>query len=128
MNPFSKEYQLRGKVKKTPHRIKPGKKTKMWDSVKPGLKEDYQVAGITYCEIGAYLMDIPQYADQVSQHRHQFFLTWAHGKKRRKLKEEELKLLLVLGCFDCHTFIEALPHAEMLKIIQAIIRARPQQP
>lgn len=104
--------------------IKAGKKTLEWEAVKKQLKIAFENAGITTCEVGPVLMNDARYWMQAEKSRHNFFLTWAHGKKRRHLEENELVTLVALCCVDCHNFIEQLPEAEMQAIIEECIRIR----
>jgi len=108
--------------------IKPGKKTKEWEAIKKKLKPAFAAVGITYCEVGHYLMQDPDYEAQMLQNRHNFFLTWAHGDKRNNLVGDELTTLVALSCVDCHNLIERLPSAEMRQIIENIIAQRRVQP
>lgn len=104
--------------------IKAGKKTIEWEEAKKQLKVAFENAGITSCEVGKVLMNDARYWQQAEKSRHNFFLTWAHGKKRRNLQGNELITLVALCCVDCHNFIERLPEAEMQAIIEECIRIR----
>lgn len=115
------------KVKKR-YYFKPGKKTLEWEAVKRKLKPAFYAAGITYCEVGRYLYQFPEYMERMEKHRHWFFLTWAHGDKRDNLVGNELTTLVAHSCLDCHNFIEAMPHEKMREIIEAVINCRPTQP
>lgn len=114
--------------KKKRHYIKPGDKTLEWEAAKRILKPAFAEVGIGYCEIGRYLYQFPEYAERMERHRHNFFLTWAHGDKRNNLVGQELITLVALSCVDCHNFIEAMPHEEMRKIVEGAIAARRVQP
>lgn len=116
------------KAKKTRHYIKPGVKTNDWETAKKLLKPAFEEVGLTYCEVGAYLQDVPEYAPRVAKHSHKFFLTWAHGDKRNNLEGAELITLVVLSCVDCHNYIERMQRVEMRVIVEAIIEARTVQP
>lgn len=116
------------KKKKTRHYIKPGVKTNDWETAKRLLKVAFEEVNITYCEIGLYLQAIPEHAERMAKHSHKFFLTWAHGDKRNNLEGAELITLVVLGCVDCHNYIERMPRLEMRAIVEAIIEARAVQP
>ena len=92
------------------------------------LKPAFEEVGLTYCEIGGYLMQIPEHDAHVKFFDHDFFLTWAHGDKRNNLKGTELITLVALGCVDCHNYIERMPRLEMREIIEGVIKARSTQP
>lgn len=116
------------KKKKTRHYIKPGVKTNDWEAAKKLLKVAFEEVGITYDEVGAYLMQFPEHAAKVQHFKHKFFLTWAHGDKRDNLEGAELITLVALCCVECHNYIERMPRAEMRKIIEGVIEARRVQP
>lgn len=121
-NPVPKVFKLRKSVKSIK---KVGKKTKAWEATKKELKPEYEKKGITFCEIGKYVNKyLFKYRSLIANNRHNFFLNYAHGDKRNNLKQGELKDLQVLSCIDCHTFIEKLPHEEMRKIVEDIIKKR----
>ena len=114
--------------KKTRHYIKPGKKVNDWEAAKKVLKPAFAAVGLTYCEVGYYLQQIPEHADRIATHNHSFFLTWAHGDKRNNLVGNELITLVALACVDCHNYIERMPAEKMRAIIEAIIKSRRVQP
>lgn len=89
-----------------------GPKTKANKKANAQLKRKFEAQGITSCELG--------YTDCTRDN----FLSWAHGRKRRHLKEGELETLVCLACIVCHQVIERLPEAQMTKIVKEIIRAR----
>jgi hypothetical protein len=109
-------------------RIKPGKKTNEWNSAKAKLKVAFAEAGITYDEVCLYLLSHPKYREAAQSFRPGYFLTWAHGDKRRNLVGNELYTLVALAGIDSHNFIEKLPSSEMREIIEAVIVRRPRQP
>lgn len=114
--------------KKKRHYIRPGKKTAEWEAAKDLLEPAFMAVGITYCEVGAYLIEFDEYRERMERHRHNFFITWAHGDKRDNLVGEELLHLVVTSCVDCHNFIEKMPREKMRAIVEAIIKRRPMQP
>lgn len=114
--------------KKKSYRIGPGKKTLEWESAKPKLKSAFSMAGLTYCEVGVLLCEVPEYYELMQEHRHNFFMTFAHGDKRRNLRGNELYTLVVLSCLDCHNLIEKMPREQMRLIVETIIRNRKVQP
>lgn len=93
-----------------------GKKTQEWNKAKRELKRAFESAGITACEL------------HVSPACSQFFLTWAHGDKRRYLTKKELYTLVALGCVNCHNVIEKWPREKMREFIELIIKSRRVQP
>lgn len=115
------------KVKKR-YYFKPGKKTLEWEAAKRKLKPAFAEVELTYCEVGKYLYQFPEYRERMERNRHWFFLTWAHGDKRDNLVGNELITLVAHCCLDCHNFIEAMPHEKMREIIEAIIASRSIQP
>jgi len=114
------------KEKKKKKRFNPiGKKTREWEAAKRILKPAYAEAGIVSCELAPVL---ERRGFDISKHRHWFFLTWAHGDKRKQLVGDELLTLVVLGCVDCHDFIEVMTRAEMRSIVEEAISRRRVQP
>lgn len=106
-----------------------GRKGLEWEACKKLLTPAFAEAGITSCEVGRFLdEEFPEYRELIANHRHRFFLTYAHGDKRKQLVGNELLTLVVLSCVDCHDFIEALPRAEMRGIVTDIIKRRRVQP
>jgi hypothetical protein len=87
-----------------------------WENIRRKLKVRFKRVGITRCEIKFDLQCWDNYA-----------LSFAHAKKRRFLKGEELEVC-VLACARCHTAIEGLRHAEMESLVLTIIADRPVQP
>lgn len=102
-----------------------GRKTREWEAAKRVLKPAYLQAGIVSCELAPVLEGR---GFDISKHRHWFFLTWVHGDKRKQLVGDELLTLVVLGCVDCHDFIEVMPRAEMRAIVEEAISRRRVQP
>ena len=89
--------------------IKLGKKTIAWQLVRAKLKDKFESMGITYCELN--------YPGCLVNN----FLGFAHAKKRRCLKEEELEDV-ILTCVNCHTRLEYSPGME--KAVRGTIKAR----
>jgi hypothetical protein len=55
-------------------------------------------------------------------------LTWAHGRKRRELKEGELEEFAVVACRNCHRPLdEDMSHDEMAAEVTRIIGLRPER-
>ena len=92
--------------------LKGGKKTAANKRANAKLKREFEKQGITSCELG-YLGCT---RDE--------FLSWAHGKKRRKLEGDELETLVILACVNCHNRIEAMSHEGMLAIVESVIVER----
>lgn len=89
-----------------------GKKTRQWIVVRLRLKRRFDAAGVTSCELG-----YPGcWKDEA--------LGFAHGRKRRHLKDNEIESLVVLACNPCHDRIETLPAPAMLAIVQSVIAER----
>jgi 5-methylcytosine-specific restriction endonuclease McrA len=88
-----------------------GKKGWAWEKVKRQIKPKFQAAGITVCEIcgGDY------------------FLTFAHARKRRNLKKGELSVCALL-CRECHDKVEIMQEKDMHRLIMEIIEDRENQP
>lgn len=91
---------------------KVGKKTRANRASNVRVKKRVQAMGITRCEL--------RYPGCTPAN----FLTFAHGKKRRKLQGDELDTLLCLACQNCHNRIEFLPHEAMLAIVESVISER----
>lgn len=123
-----KPYPKPTKSIKNKTRIKQGTKGKEWTAAKRRLKKAFQQAGITYDELTPYLLNNPKYAEMARHCRPGYFLTWAHGDKRRHLQENELYSLVVLAGIDAHNVIEKLPRQEMRAIVEEIIQKRQTQP
>jgi len=111
ISPYSKEYQLRGKKKKEPHPIRPGKKITEWKDAREQLKETFVKWGITECEIKL---------DRCWKNN---ALGFAHIDKRVNLRPDEL-LSVVLACTPCHQTVEAMPHKKMRELLEKIISER----
>lgn len=93
-------------------RLGPGKQTRLNLESNARLKAKFDALGIRSCELGL---------DGCQRNN---FLTWAHGRKRRKLVGDELDTLVILICQNCHSMIEVLPAEDMLSIVQGVIAAR----
>lgn len=89
-----------------------GKKGKAWMKARRQLNQEYEAKGITSCELrfeGCWGNNANYYA---------------HGRKRRHLKDDELKTLTILACNPCHDRIEYLGPEKMLAIVQETIAER----
>jgi hypothetical protein len=54
--------------------------------------------------------------------------TWAHGRKRRKLREGELETFAVAACKACHRVLdEDMTHEQMAAEVGRIISLRPDR-
>jgi hypothetical protein len=100
------------RVPGTARSLKPGRKTKQWNATRRKLVSEFAAMGITSCEL--------RYEGCFGEGA----LGFAHGRKRRHLKGDELKTLVILICNPCHDRIEFLPAEEMLRIIQEVIEKR----
>lgn len=89
-----------------------GKKTLANMKANARLKRKFEALGITRCELN--------YIDCTRND----FLTWAHGKKRRKLEGDELETCVILACQNCHQRIERMTPEGMLGIVQSVIAER----
>lgn len=92
--------------------LRPGKQTKANRASNARLKIKFAGMGITRCELnypGCTRDD---------------FLSWAHGRKRRKLQGDELDTLVCLACINCHEIAERKSPEEMLAIVQGVIADR----
>ena len=92
--------------------LRAGKKVKEWDRVRAKLKKQFQAQGITTCELG------------YDGCKRDDYLSFAHGRKRRKLEDNELETLTILACQPCHDRIERMAHEGMLAIVQSVISER----
>lgn len=112
LRPGTADVKRTGIKRKTPlkpsnKRLGPGKKTKKWATTRSGLKPRFEAAGITTCELrypGCWFNN---------------GLGFAHAKKRRKLSEEDLEVV-ILACNPCHDKIEYSPNMEetVMKVIE----------
>jgi hypothetical protein len=95
--------------------LKAGKRTKEWQRVREQLKPRFEAVGITRCEFnfnGCWRNNA---------------LGFAHLRKRRNLREGELKVV-ALACNSCHDILEAMSEAEMTVTVLAVIQQRILQP
>jgi hypothetical protein len=54
--------------------------------------------------------------------------TWAHGRRRRLLKEGELEAFAVAACAPCHFILDTtMSHAETAEEVTRIIGLRPER-
>lgn len=96
--------------------LKPGKRTKAWESTRRKLKVAFECAGIVECELkwpGCWRDNS---------------LGFAHHKKRRNLKPEELTIVILACSAECHRKLELLPEKEMEQIVLTTIANRETQP
>lgn len=101
-----------GQIKRKKICLWVGKKTLEWMRVRVQLKKKFAAAGITTCELG-----YPGcWKDEA--------LGFAHGRKRRHLKDNEIETLTILCCNPCHDRIEVLSPAGMLAVVQSVIAER----
>lgn len=91
---------------------KAGKQTVLNKASNARLKRKFEALGITSCELN--------YPGCTRTE----FLSWAHGRKRRHLVEDELDTLVCLACLNCHNRIERMAPAGMLAIVQSVIAER----
>ena len=89
-----------------------GKKTIANIKANARLKREFEAKGITTCELG--------YLNCTGDN----FLSWAHGKKRRKLQGDELTSCVILACINCHQVIERMSPEGMLAIVTSVISER----
>lgn len=89
-----------------------GKKTRANRAANAKLKLQFGKQGITSCELG--------YPGCTKTE----FLSWAHGRKRRKLQGDELVTLVILACLNCHNRIEYIGHEGMLAVVEETISNR----
>jgi hypothetical protein len=86
-----------------------GKRTRNWEQERARLKKKFEKWGIMSCELR---YPGTCWGDNA--------LGFAHAKKRRFLKPEELGIV-VLCCNPCHDILESLPHEFMeVEVMQAI--------
>ncbi len=89
-----------------------GKKSRNWIVVRRRLSVEFAALGVTSCELryegcqGARM------------------LGFAHGRKRRHLKGDELETLVILACNPCHDKIEYLGPERMFEIVASTIQRR----
>ena len=91
---------------------KPSKKTEKWLEVKAQILKHLNSVGITCCELG--------YEDCTRDR----FLTLAHSKKRRFIKDDSELAQVILACSSCHYQIEYLPKEDMYNIVVDTINKR----
>jgi hypothetical protein len=92
-----------------------GKKSKQWIAVRRRLKVEFQALGIMSCEL--------RYEGCAGD----TMLGFAHGRKRRHLKGDELETLTILACNHCHDAIEYLGPEKMLEIVERAIARRSER-
>lgn len=89
-----------------------GKKTLANMKANARLKKKFTALGITRCEL--------RYINCTGSD----FLSWCHGRKRRKLVGDELETLVCLACINCHSVAERMQPEAMLAIVQSTIAER----
>jgi hypothetical protein len=102
------------RVKKKKRLKARGEKVDAWESMRAELKERFERAGITSCELrlaGCWRNNA---------------LSFAHSKKRRRISSEEELQECVLACVPCHNRLEY--GQNMYEIIRSIIARRKIQP
>ncbi len=95
--------------------LKRGKKTIEWDRCRAKLKIRFAAVHLITCEF--------RYAGCWKYNG----LTFAHIKKRRNLRPEELEIV-ALACLNCHGILELMKEEQMTKVILAVIKNRICQP
>lgn len=89
-----------------------GKKGLTWATVRRDLKQRFEWAGITTCELrmkGCWFHE---------------GLTFCHSKKRRKMVNLDI-WRVCLGCISCHQILdEKMSHEDMESTVEAIIEKR----
>ena len=86
-------------------------KTQTWNNIRAKLKKEFEKNGVVTCELkwpGCWNDNA---------------LSFAHLDKRRYLKEEELKEVVLL-CVPCHQKVEYMPRPKMRFILQHAINDR----
>ena len=89
-----------------------GRKTLANMKANARLKRKFTALGITSCEL------------HLPNCTRDNFLTWAHGKKRRKLVGDELETCVILACTFCHAKLEVMGPDLMLTVVQEVISER----
>jgi len=89
-----------------------GKRTRNWEQERARLKKKFEKWGITSCEL--------RYPNVCWRDN---ALGFAHAKKRRFLKPEELGIV-ILACSPCHDILESLPHDLMEVEVMQVIKQR----
>lgn len=118
VKPGAKSMKRGGKLKRSAMKLsqrpikKAGKKSKQWIVVRRRLKIEFEAIGITSCEL--------RYEGCAGD----TMLGFAHGRKRRHLKGDELEMLTILACNNCHDKIEYLGPERMLEIVERTIQQR----
>lgn len=103
---------LRGKRRSARSTLKAGARMKAWESTRARLKVKFAAQGIVTCELG------------YPGCKRDDWLSFAHGRKRRKLIGDELETLTILACTPCHDVIERMAPEGMLAIVQSVISER----
>jgi len=101
-----------GKLQATKPMKKAGKKSRAWFAVRRRLKVEFEARGITSCEL--------RYEGCAGDG----MLGFAHGRKRRHLRGNELETLTILACNHCHGKVEYLGPERMLAIVNDVIKRR----
>jgi hypothetical protein len=102
----------RTEMKRGSVRLGAGKKTRANKKSNAARKRRFEANDLTTCELG--------YPGCTRDN----FLSWAHGKKRRKLQGDELDKCAILACINCHDVIERMSPEGMLAIVQSVIAER----
>jgi len=93
-------------------RLGAGKKTRANKKTNAARKRKFEAQDLKTCELG--------YPGCTKDN----FLSWAHGKKRRKLQGDELATCAILACINCHDVIERMSPEGMLAIVRSVIAER----
>lgn len=102
----------KGLSKSSSFNRKPSKKTEKWLEVRAQTLSYLNSVGITSCEL--------VYEDCTRDR----FLTLAHSKKRRFIKDDSELAQVILACSSCHYKIEYLPKEDMYSIVVSTINKR----
>lgn len=89
-----------------------GKKGNAWKTTRRQLKKESAAMGITRCELN--------YPNCTGDDQ----LGFAHGRKRTRLKGNELHDLCCLICNNCHSRIEFSGPEAMLAVVESVISER----
>ena len=107
-------------MKRTTKRLGPGKKTKAWDAARAIIKQRFEKAGITTCELRG--------SDKVPHDcGNDNYLGFAHDAKRRKLTADDLYRVILI-CNFAHDIIEVWPAEKMKAIVNETIQSRKIRP
>lgn len=89
-----------------------GKKTRAWTNARNRLKKIFEANSVTTCELrypGCWVDNA---------------LSFAHSRRRRFIKDNEMLMEVVLACTYCHKKLDEMSHEATYETVTKIIEQR----